>query len=143
MSPFSPSPDAQQELLGEPGRLLAEVLDESLPADAVRTVYQPIVDLEASQVVGFEALMRGPAGTPLESPLALFDVMREADRIADFDRACRDAALARAKLEGVDPPLTVFVNVEPDLVEEPWDVAVPHVDRGPARPALLHRDNRA
>jgi sensor c-di-GMP phosphodiesterase-like protein len=42
-----------------------------MPDPEVRALYQPIVDLETGAVLGFEALARGPAGTPLESPLAL------------------------------------------------------------------------
>jgi len=126
MSPWTPSVAGQEELIGRPAELLGRVLGEDLPRDAVRSVYQPIVDLDGRSTVGFEALIRGPAGTPLASPLALFDLMRERGHVADFDRACRDAALARARRDGVQPPCTVFVNVEPDLVEEPWEVEEQH-----------------
>ncbi|MDP9400658.1 MAG: EAL domain-containing protein [Actinomycetota bacterium] len=104
---------AQHELVARPARLLAEVLAD----DAVRPVFQPIVDLPSGTTIGFEALTRGPAGSPLESPLALLAKMREAGRLGEFDQACRDAALARAALAGVAPPLTVFLNAEPELVE--------------------------
>jgi EAL domain-containing protein (putative c-di-GMP-specific phosphodiesterase class I) len=126
MSPWSTSTIGQDELIGRPAQLLGSVLGEELPDDAVRSVYQPIVDLDGQAVVGFEALTRGPAGTDLASPLALFDLMRREGHVADFDRACRDAALARARRDGVQPPCTVFVNVEPDLVEEPWEVEEQH-----------------
>ena len=38
----------------------------------VRTVFQPIVDLDTGAAIGYEALSRGPAGGGLESPAALF-----------------------------------------------------------------------
>ncbi len=114
---YDSEPAAQHELVARPARLLAEVLDEPLADDAVRPVFQPIVDLPSGTTIGFEALTRGPAGSPLESPLALLAKMREAGRLGEFDQACRDAALARAALAGVAPPLTVFLNAEPELVE--------------------------
>ena len=52
MSPFSSSPPTLEALLAEPARMLGEVLSESLPATAVRPVYQPIVDLDGESVVG-------------------------------------------------------------------------------------------
>jgi hypothetical protein len=36
-----------------------------------RAVFQPIVDVDASTVIGYEALARGPVGIPLERPVAL------------------------------------------------------------------------
>ena len=46
--------------------------------DDLRVIFQPIVDIDASTVVGYEALARGPAGSPLESPGALFAAARAA-----------------------------------------------------------------
>jgi EAL domain-containing protein (putative c-di-GMP-specific phosphodiesterase class I) len=114
------------EALRRPTRMLAEVLPRAEGAGAVRPVYQPIIDLATDQVVGFEALTRGPAGTELEPPLPLFAAMRDAARLTEFDRACRDMALAAASRGGIEPPLTVFVNVEPELLDpddETWERA--------------------
>ena len=36
------------------------------------TVFQPIVFLRTGKVVAYESFIRGPAGTTLESPAALF-----------------------------------------------------------------------
>ena len=56
-------------------------------------VYQPIVDLETEVVLGFEALVRGPAGSALESPAALLATARADGRSAEFDWACRRVAI--------------------------------------------------
>lgn len=40
---------------------------------ALYAVFQPIVDFESGGILGYEGLIRGPAGTPLESPGALFE----------------------------------------------------------------------
>lgn len=81
---------------------------------AVRVVFQPIVDLRAMQVAGLEAFVRGPAGTDLESPGALFAAAAEVGRVAELDWAARAAAF-RAVLDADLPPsLSVFVNTEPE-----------------------------
>lgn len=113
--------DNGDAVVGRPARILGEIRRESFPAEAVRSVFQPIVDLDSAAVIGFEALTRGPAGSSLESPGALFDAVGRAGRMADFDGACRDAALVTANRGGLDPPLTVFVNAEPALIEAAWE----------------------
>jgi hypothetical protein len=42
----------------------------------VWTVFQEIVEIETREIMGHEALSRGPRGTPLESPGALFGLAR-------------------------------------------------------------------
>jgi len=87
-----------------------------LAAGAVQTVFQPIVDLDAGTVVAFEALSRGPAGD-LHRPDRLFDAARATGRLADLDRLCRETAVATAVSAGLVEPLTVFVNIEPEVVD--------------------------
>jgi len=82
----------------------------------VRAVYQPIVDLDAGDVVAFEALARGPEGSPLERPDLLFDAARRTGRLVELDWACRSAAVRGAMEAGFGPPLTLFVNVEPETL---------------------------
>ena len=86
---------------------------------AVRSVYQPIVELDSLRVVGYEALARGPRGSALESPAALFDAARRAGLLAELDWACRLAAFTGA-LEGALPGrLGLFFNVEPAALNTP------------------------
>lgn len=120
---MDPSSDRSlHDALAAPARVLGEALGRSLAPEAIFHVYQPIVDLGAMAPVAYEALLRGPQDEELGSPLALLQAAREAGVLAEFDRASRDAALARAALAGVEPPLTVFVNVEPELLAlEPDD----------------------
>jgi EAL domain-containing protein (putative c-di-GMP-specific phosphodiesterase class I) len=98
-------------------------LEELLAGGGLRTVFQPIVDFDAAAVVGYEALVRGPAGSELESPGALFTAAREQGRLADLDRACRALAVSSAVANGLLAPLLVFVNVEPEVLD-----ASPHAD---------------
>jgi len=91
-------------------------LSDVLATDAVRTVFQPIVDLATGDVVAHEALSRGPEG-PLESPGALFGAAAEEGLLAELDAACRTAAFRSAVRAGLEPPLAVFVNVEPSVLD--------------------------
>jgi EAL domain-containing protein (putative c-di-GMP-specific phosphodiesterase class I) len=82
---------------------------------AVRSVFQTIIDLDSGEVVGYEALARGPVG-PLESPTAMFSAARAEQLLPELDEACRDAAFIGAAAAGMSAPLTLFVNVEPEVL---------------------------
>jgi EAL domain-containing protein (putative c-di-GMP-specific phosphodiesterase class I) len=82
----------------------------------VRSLYQPIVDLDDRMPVGYEALARGPQGSPLESPFHLFAAAHATGAVAELDRACRSAAIAGALAAGLQAPLALFVNMEPATI---------------------------
>jgi len=83
----------------------------------IRTVYQPIVDLESGEVHGFEALARGPRGTELESPLALFDMAAKTDLLFELDQVCRRNSVRRA--ESLREPYKLFINTLPFSIRDP------------------------
>jgi EAL domain-containing protein (putative c-di-GMP-specific phosphodiesterase class I) len=83
----------------------------------IRAVYQPIVDLATGRPVGYEALARGPLGSPLEMPDALFEAARAEGILGAFDRACRAQALAEALRQGLRGDDLLFLNVEPAGLE--------------------------
>jgi EAL domain-containing protein (putative c-di-GMP-specific phosphodiesterase class I) len=85
------------------------VLDER----AIQPLFQPLIDLEHRHVLGYEALARGPMGSALESPAALFGAAWRAGRVGELDWACRAAAFTGAVRGGLVPPMTLFVNAEP------------------------------
>jgi EAL domain-containing protein (putative c-di-GMP-specific phosphodiesterase class I) len=90
-------------------------LDEIIRHDRITPVFQPILDLDSGVLLGFEALARGPEGSPLQRPDALFRAAREHGRLSELDNACQRAAVRTASDHGIDAPLTLFVNAEPDV----------------------------
>ena len=74
--------------------------------------FQPVVDLTTGHTVALEALARGPAGSDLASPAALFGAARDADLLVELDWTCRALALSTAAGH-VPPGCGLLVNVEP------------------------------
>lgn len=79
--------------------LAVDALDEILSGRLIRSVFQPIVDLDSGSVVAYEALSRGSAGS-LERPDVLFDVARPSGRLTELGELCRRTALESAIASG-------------------------------------------
>lgn len=92
---------------------LADIIDR----ENVRTLVQPIFDLETMDVIGYEALSRGPEGSEFERPDKLFAVAYDADLVLRLERLCRKRALQAAASMPDDRLL--FVNVEPEAIADP------------------------
>ncbi|NIZ90774.1 EAL domain-containing protein [Kineococcus rubinsiae] len=108
-------------------------IQDVLARGAVRSEFQPIVDLVSGDVVAHEALARGPEG-PLQTPDALFAAARGEGLLAELDQLCRAAAFRGALAQEVPTPLTVFVNVEPEVLDTaPVDELLALVDSAPGR----------
>ncbi|MCW2524932.1 MAG: Phytochrome-like protein cph2 [Frankiales bacterium] len=88
-------------------------IDAVIDDRAIRTVFQPIVHLATASVTGFEALSRGPAGSPLESPADLIHAAQDAGRLGELDWLCRTHAMQAAAAAGLHPSVSWFINVEP------------------------------
>ena len=84
----------------------------------VSAVFQPIVNLHTGEIVGLEALARGPESSQFSSPLALFAAARTAGRVAELDWVCRAAAFRAFYRGGVSPSMSLFVNIEPEALAE-------------------------
>src|SRR3954468_13363043 len=105
---------------------LAEALDEVIRERSIVSQYQPIYDIsnpelprEAYPIVAYEALARGPVGSPLEYPDKLFGTARASGRLAELDWICRAAAVLGAMDAGLAAPFTLFCNMEPETIDSP------------------------
>jgi EAL domain-containing protein (putative c-di-GMP-specific phosphodiesterase class I) len=101
------------------------VLDDRL----LRTMFQPIVSVESGAVVGHEALIRGPAGSILESPDALIKEAYRQNRVVEFDWIARASASRAALAADLGANDLLFLNIEPlalasDCPPDLWPVIV-------------------
>ena len=83
----------------------------------VTSVYEPIVEVATRTVFGYEALARGPEGTDLHSPLAMFGGAEEHGLVYQLDCLCRRSGLAGA----LDLPAgtKLFLNMRPSTIHDP------------------------
>ncbi|GII05161.1 EAL domain-containing protein [Planobispora takensis] len=100
----------------DPAVLIRRVLAER----AVFPLYQPIVDLATGNVVAVEALARGPAGSPLEFPDALFAAAVRAGVMPPLDQLCATRAMEIARDSGEEVPPLLFFNAEPAALNQPF-----------------------
>ena len=87
---------------------------ELIARRALTAVFQPIVDFDGGAILGYEGLIRGPAGSPLESPGALFGrAALEGQSIALEHAAARTciAAFTDLQCEG-----KLFLNFSADAL---------------------------
>ena len=102
-----------------------QVPEAGIPVDRIvaeRLVtahFQPIVHLDTREVVAFEALARGPAGTVLERPDALFAAAASAGLAWELDTIVRVAAFRAALDADLHPSMSLFVNADPASVGRP------------------------
>lgn len=83
----------------------------------VFTLYQPIVDLKTSDVLGYEALSRGPEGSNYYSPMALIEESARMGCTWELEMIFRQKALEGAKSMPADKML--FLNVDPNVIKSP------------------------
>jgi len=84
---------------------------------ALAVRYEPIVHLETAQVIGYEALTRGPARTELVNPVQLFHEAETAGLLFELDCLCRTLALEQAR--ALPRGKTLFLNCLPTAIGDP------------------------
>lgn len=84
---------------------------------AVVTLFQPIVDLRNAEIIGYEALSRGPECTPLWSPVSLIEQAEKENWLWELEVLFREKALATAK--ALELKSLLFLNVDPNIVNDP------------------------
>jgi EAL domain-containing protein (putative c-di-GMP-specific phosphodiesterase class I) len=80
----------------------------------LRAVYQPVMDIQHDAVIGYEALIRGPAGSGLESPDVLFAAAREVGLELEFDNLCLEIIFGG--VPGAARGKKLFVNASSKLL---------------------------
>lgn len=109
-----PAPLRQHVALGP---VMAAELERIIAEGLLRTVFQPILGFHTRGYLGFEALIRGPAGSPLEVPQALFEAAARFGLMLELERACREHSLRAFAAAGLTGKL--FLNVSPQCLDDP------------------------
>jgi EAL domain-containing protein (putative c-di-GMP-specific phosphodiesterase class I)/GGDEF domain-containing protein len=94
-----------------------EKLQRIILDEKITTLYQPIVNLTTFEVIGYEALTRGPLNTEFETPIMLFALAEETGLVFELDRLCRKKALLNAK--DLKPGEKLFINTLPTTIHDP------------------------
>ena len=90
-----------------------------IEARAVTSEFQPVLRLDTGEIIGYEALARGPVGTRWQSPVELFCAAAAIGRTAELDWVCRVLATKTIVRSVPDPATTLFVNVDPSSLVTP------------------------
>ena len=83
----------------------------------IKTVYQPIVDLKSLDIIGYEALSRGPDDTEFTNPALLFILASEFGLSFELDILCRKMAFAN--IRKMDTNKKIFVNTLAMTIHDP------------------------
>ncbi|MDA8192653.1 MAG: GGDEF domain-containing protein [Thermaerobacter sp.] len=97
--------------------------------NALWMALQPIVSLPTGYVVGHEALVRGPADSPLATPAGIFAEARNTGAEALVEAKCRQLAIA-ALFDRLPAGQTLFLNVDLTLPNIPLDPLGRSLDSG-------------
>ncbi|MHB1676606.1 MAG: EAL domain-containing protein [Sulfuriferula sp.] len=88
-----------------------EMLLNILEKRALHPLFQPILDLQHGQLIGYEGLVRGPSDSELHLPQALFRAAERANLLVRLESLCIDIMItefARTTLPG-----KLFINISP------------------------------
>lgn len=96
-----------------------DAFDAMIEDRLVTAVFQPVVDFDRDEVVGFEALARPPLGSGLAGPGQMFAEAYRRGRVADLDWVCRAAALRALSRKQIPSEVPLLINVEPAALDAP------------------------
>lgn len=91
-----------------------DVFDDIICNRQLTSWFQPIVDLSKGEIIGYEALVRGPSDSPLHSPGNLFNAAMRLNRLTELETMCRDVNIecfSQLNLSG-----KLFLNVSPKAI---------------------------
>ncbi|MDZ7676595.1 MAG: EAL domain-containing protein [Acidimicrobiales bacterium] len=113
------STDLHAEMLVRMG--LRRDLADALQEDQFELHYQPVIDLQADELLGFEALLRWRhPGRGMVAPNDFIDIAEDTGAIVEIGAWVLDQACATlAELHRDDPHLVMSVNVSPRQLNRP------------------------
>lgn len=94
----------------------SDSIESILATKALAPLFQPIVDLKAQRIYGYEGLIRGPFGTALYTPTRLFAAAARAGALCELDLLCQEVVLEGFAALGLQGRL--FLNVNPECLSD-------------------------
>lgn len=92
-------------------------LEEILARRNLSALFQPIIDLKRGEFLGYEGLIRGPANSPLHSPVNLFATAEREGLALEVEMLARHTVLESFSRQ--DLPGLLFLNVSPQTLTQP------------------------
>ena len=89
-------------------------IHDIIEQELITTLYQPIISLINGEIIGYEALSRGPKDTALYSPVALIQKAEEISRIWELEMIFRKRAIEKAI--HIPSCKLLFINVDPNIM---------------------------
>jgi len=94
-----------------------KTLQDILKQRSLSALLQPIMNISDGTFLGFEGLIRGPADSPLHSPINLFAAAKQQGLSLEVEMLCRQIVLESFFMQ--DLPGKLFLNVSPDALTHP------------------------
>jgi diguanylate cyclase (GGDEF)-like protein len=100
---------------GEMPRAYSEPVQKILDVmqhQRLSVLFQPVIDLASSHIIGYEGQIRGPSDDMLHSPVRLFRLAKQADKFLDLENHCCQLTVesfVEQELQGI---LFLRLNVE-------------------------------
>ena len=94
-----------------------KTLQDILSQRSLSALFQPIMDISSGTFLGFEGLIRGPADSPLHSPINLFAAAKQQGLSLEVEMLCRQIVLESFSAQNL--PGSLFLNVSPDALTHP------------------------
>jgi diguanylate cyclase (GGDEF)-like protein len=95
---------------------MSDELRRIIGSNDLRTVFQPIVSLQTGDIIGYEALTRGPKDSKYMNPELLFEEAKIHDLLWDLEILCRSNAIKT--FSGHNSDKLLFVNVDPAVIKD-------------------------
>lgn len=96
---------------------VVELFHKLIEEQNISSVYQPIVSLQDGQVMGYEALTRGPVDSPFHSPLVMFQYAEQQGDLYRLEKLAREKAIQGSILE--HPQQMLFINISSHVLDDP------------------------
>ena len=94
-----------------------ELLQDAIARRDIFPVFQPVFDLATGEMIGIEALSRGPRGSEFESGETLFSLAERTELLLPLERVCRQRSLEAVTSAPVDRQ--IFMNLSPAAASDP------------------------